>query len=129
MMAPVTVPPCSSSFLARPKSLTLGVPSRARSTLAGLRSPVDHPGLVGRLHASRQFLHQESGLAGWHRGGGQLLVQAAAGAELQREEEQALVIANLEDLYDVGVLQAGDGLCLVAEAGQLRGPRMAAGQD
>ena len=56
-------------------------------------------------------------------------VQAAAGAELQREERLALVLADLVDLDDVGVLQAGDGLRLGAEAVALVAPGMAAGQD
>ncbi len=38
MIAPVCVWPASSSFLASPKSVILGVPSAASSTLAGLRS-------------------------------------------------------------------------------------------
>ena len=56
-------------------------------------------------------------------------VQAAAGAELQREERQAVVLADLVDLHDVGMLQAGDGLGLGAEAGQFRAAGVAAGQD
>ncbi len=48
-----------------------------------------------------------------------LLVQAAAVDELQREERPAVVLADLVDLHDVGVLQPGDGLGLGAEAGQV----------
>jgi len=39
------------------------------------------------------------------------------------------VLADLVDLNDVGVLQAGDGLGLGAEAGQVRRAGMAARQD
>ena len=39
--------------------------------------------------------------------------------ELQREERPALVLADLVDLDDVRVLQAGDRLGLRPEAGQL----------
>jgi hypothetical protein len=46
----------------------------------------------------------------------QLLLQAAAGAELQREEGQAVVLADLVDLHGVGVRQPGDGLGLGLEA-------------
>ena len=49
----------------------------------------------------------------------ELLGQAAAVDELQREERQALVLADLVDLHDVRVLQPGDRLGLGAEAGQL----------
>ena len=56
---------------------------------------------------------------------GQFAVEAAAGAELQGEEGLALVFADLVDLYDVRVMQPGDGFRLGAEAGQVLGAGVA----
>ena len=56
-------------------------------------------------------------------------VQAAAVDELQLEERQAVGLADVVDLHDVGVLQAGDGLRLGQEAGGGLGAGMGAGQD
>ena len=99
--------------------MILGVPSSASSTLAGFRSrwmtPFSWAACIARASVStsaRRLLRRQ-------RRAGELPVQAAAGAELQREEGQAVVLADLEDLHDVGVLQAGDGLRLGAEAGQV----------
>ena len=48
---------------------------------------------------------------------------------LQREERQAVGLADVVDLHDVGVLQAGDGLGLGQEAGDGLGAGMSTGQD
>ena len=61
------------------------------------------------LDEVRRFLRRES-LAF------QLAVETTAVAELQREERQAVVLADVVKLNDIGVLQAGDGLRLDLEA-------------
>ncbi len=85
--------------------------------------------LVGFVHGSRQGFDQLGGLARRQGSAAQLLRQAAAAAEFQREERPALVFADAVDLDDVGVVQAGDGLGLGLEAGQVVGAGVFARQD
>ena len=81
---------------------------------------MDDAALVGGVHGPGQRLDQRGRLARAAAASpSSLLGQAAAVHELQREEGLAVVLADLVDLDDVGVLQAGDGLGLGAEAGQL----------
>ena len=98
--------------------------------MAGFRSRWTMPCVVGRLHGPGQRLDQRApprAAAAACRAS--FCVQAAAVAELQREERQAVVLADLVDLHDVRVLQPGDGLGLGAEAGQLVRAGVAAGED
>ena len=108
MTAPVCVWPASSSFLARPKSVIFGVPSVGQQDVGRLQVAVDDAAARGP-RASPAPASRTSAAAS--RGGSgvpsSLLVQAAAVAELQREERQAVVLADLVDLHDVRVLQAG----------------------
>src|SRR5262249_44994607 len=60
---------------------------------------------------------------------GELPLQAAAVHELQAEVGPALVLADLVDLDDVGVLEPGGGLGLGLEAGQVVRAAEVAGQD
>jgi hypothetical protein len=83
---------------------------------------VDDVFLMHRLHRPRQRLHQRRGLAGGQRPAFQLVGDAATFRQLHREERLPLALADLEDLYDVRVLQPGDGPRLRLEAGQ---PRLA----
>src|SRR5262249_28832755 len=119
MTAPDCVCPASSSFLARPKSVTLGVLSAASRTLAGLRSRCKTPLRVRRLHGPGQWFYKSRRLSGWQGVTPEFLVQAAAGAVFQGEEGQALVLADLVDLDDVRVLQPSDGLGFGLEPRQL----------
>ena len=109
--------------------MILGVPSAVSRTLAGFRSRWTMPWLVGGVHGPRQRLDQPAASCGGSGVPSSLLVEAAAVDELQREEGQAVVLADLVDLHDVRVLQAGDGLGLGPEAGQLLGAGVVAGQD
>jgi len=79
---------------------------------------VDDASAVGRLHRLGQRLQQRRRLARRQRGVAELAVEAAAWAELHRQERLPVVLADLEDLDDVGVLQPGNRLGLGAEAGQ-----------
>jgi len=89
---------------------------------------VDNAVGVGVLHRPGQDFHQERGLAGGQRCAGQLGGQAASLQELQGEEGDAVVLAHLINLHDIGVPQAGDRLGFAAEAPQLLRGGMAAGQ-
>jgi hypothetical protein len=66
---------------------------------------------------------------GQQRSAAQLLLQRAAAAEFQDDVRQAGLLADLVDLHDIGVLQAGDGLRLGAEARQLGLPGVCPRQD
>ena len=85
--------------------------------------------LMGGVDGVGEDLDQPGRLARRQRGAVQMPSQTAAAAKFQREERLALVLADLEDLHDVRMLQAGDGLGLTAEAGQLALVGIAAGQN
>ena len=101
--------------------MILGVPSAVEQDVGRLEVAVDDAAPVGGVDGAGQRLDQR-GAPG-----------AAAAAsprsfwarlppldEFQREERPAVVLADLVDLHDVGVLQAGDGLGLGPEAGAAR---------
>ena len=86
----------------------------AQKDIARLEVAVDDALLMGRVHGQRQRLHQQGRFA---RGTviGQFAGQAAARAELEREirtgcSTAEVHLADLMDLYDAGVLQAGECL-------------------
>ena len=54
---------------------------------------------------------------------------ATARDVLEAEERQAVVLAHLKDLDNVGVLKPGNGLRLAPEPRQLVGPGRVAGAD
>ncbi|HKI35726.1 MAG TPA: hypothetical protein VKA46_27975 [Gemmataceae bacterium] len=84
---------------------------------------------MGDVHRPRQHLDQGGRFSRRHRGAGELLVQGPAVAEFQGEIGQSIEIADFVDLHDVGVLQAGDGLGLGAEAPQVVGGGVDTRQD
>jgi hypothetical protein len=90
---------------------------------------VDDALLVAGVHGPGQGLHQLRRRPRRQRGAVEVVCQAAAGTELEREERQAVVLADLVDLHDVGVVQAGDGLGLGAEAVPVGRAGVAARQD
>ncbi len=85
--------------------------------------------MVSGVHGPRQRLHQPGRLLGRQRRTVEFLGQTAAVHELQRKVGMAVVFADLEDLHDVRVLQAGDRFGLGAEAGYLPFAGVFAGQD
>jgi hypothetical protein len=89
---------------------------------------VDDAAGVGGGHRPGQQFGGQRRLAGRLGLAGDLLGEAAAGQVLQGEVRQAIVLADLEDLDDVRVLQSRDGLRLGVEAGQLVRPGVGAGQ-
>ena len=80
---------------------------------------MDDAAQVSGVHGPRQRLDQLGGLARRLRLATQHPVQPAAIDVLQRQVGAVVVLADLVDLDDVGVLEAGDGLGLDVEAGQL----------
>jgi hypothetical protein len=115
--------------LARPKSVILGGARGRQEHVRRLQVAVDDAALVGvvdRLGQHRNDLGR--GLCRL-RSPRRRLGQAAAVHELQREERQAVVRADLVHLHDVGVLEAGHCLRLGPETGQLLLPRVRAGQN
>jgi hypothetical protein len=71
--------------------------------------------VVGCLQGPRKLFDQRCRFTRWQRRSGQLIGQAAAGAEFQGEEGQSLVHAELEHQDDAGVADGGDGLGLRQE--------------
>src|SRR5262249_55960486 len=122
-MAPfcVSVGPAPTSSLARPKSVTLGSPSLVSSTLPGVKSrctiPCRWAWWMARATASTNWAARPPGQG----------VPSSARARLppstysRGEVETALVLAGVINLDDVGMLQAGHGFRLGAEAGRLLG--------
>ncbi len=102
---------------------------RSSRTLAGFRSRWTIWRSWAACMARLSVSIEAGGLAGGQRCAVQPLRQAAAGAVFQREEGQAVVFADLVDLDDVGMLQAGDRFGLGPEALQLLAARDGAAQD
>ncbi len=75
--------------------------------------------LVGDVHRPGQDLGDPGRLADRLRLAGDLPRQAAAGQVLEREVGQAIVLADLENPHDVGVLDRGDRLGLGFEPGEV----------
>ena len=80
---------------------------------------MDDPTTVGHVHGPGQRLDDPGRVLGGLRFTGDPLLQAASLEELQREIRQAVVLADLEDLDDVGVVDGGDGQGLGLEANQV----------
>ena len=80
---------------------------------------VDDPPAMGHVHGPGQRLDDPRRVLDGLRFAGDPLGQAASLEELQREIRQAVVLADLEDLDDVGVVDGSDGAGLGLEAGQV----------
>ena len=104
--------------------MTFGVPSAVEQDVGRLQVAVDDAARRGRACiAPASVSHQRPpprAAAAACRAS--LPVEAAAGAELQREERPAVVLADLVDLHDVRVLQPGDRLRLGRGSGPARPP-------
>src|SRR5262249_61441143 len=97
--------------------------------VARLEAAVADPAVRGGGDGPGQRLDQPGRLGHRKRLPGQALRQAAAFDVLQREDRYAVVLADLVDLYDVRVVQAGDRLGFRLEARPLLGAGVAAGED
>src|SRR5438874_13775264 len=85
--------------------------------------------LVRVMHGPSEGLHQPGGWPLWQRRTGELLRDTATRDVLQREKGSALVLADLVNLHDVGVLEPGDGLGPRAESNPRRRVALSAGRD
>ena len=94
-----------------------------------LEVAVDDPLVVGLGDRAGQDLDQPGGLRGGPRRAVQLPVEAAARQVLQLEEGQAARLADMVDLDDAGVPEAGDRLGLGAEPRRGRRAGVRPGQD
>ena len=84
---------------------------------------MDHLVLVRHVHRTGKDLDDPGGLVDRLGLAADLLGEAAAGEEFEREIGQAVVFADLEDLDDVGVFDRGDRFRLDLEPGEIFGPR------
>ena len=113
---PEPVSPLSvSSFLARPKSVTRGLPFGVEQDVGRLQVAVDHPALVGELDGFRHLHHQLGGLPGQQRAIGQAVGEALTLDEAHTEVMLALVLADLVNRHDAGVIKVGRSLGLGVE--------------
>ncbi len=115
--------------LDQPEVGDLGRPVAREQDVGRLDVAVDDPAAVGHVHGPGQRLDDPGRVLDGLRLGGDPLRQAAPIEELQREIGQAVVLADLEDLDDVRVVDGGDGAGLGLEAGQVAGSRAGAGED
>ena len=107
-----------------------GVPCPARSApFPRFQVAMDDPLKVGGVDGTGQDLDEPCGLAGWLWPAREFRRETAAGQVLQDQVRSALVVTDLEDLNDVGVLEPGDRLCLSAKSCRLIGTGVGAGQD
>ena len=81
------------------------------------------------VYRPRQRLQQRRGLLGREGFARELRCEVTAVHKLQHQAGLAVVLADLVDLHDVGVLQAGRRLGLTPEAGQLLGVGLVAGSQ
>ena len=116
---------CSSIRLARPKSVSLGVPSAVSRTLAGLRSRWMMCCSWAWWTARASSSTRRGGLRRDLRRPLELLLQAAAFQVLQGEIGLTGMFADLKDLHDVRMTQPGHRLGLDAEPIQRRRGRPA----
>ena len=94
-----------------------------------LEVAMDDPPIVGHRHGARQGLDELGGRPGTRRALADPLVETASVDQLQREERQAVVLAGLVDLDDIGMRELGDGLGLGAESRQAHGTHVHPGED
>jgi hypothetical protein len=85
---------------------------------------VNDAALVRVMHGAGQRFDQGSGLARQQRPGGQFLGQAVALDVFQGEVRFAVLLADIVNLYDIGVPQTCRRLGFAAEAGQRFGRRL-----
>ena len=98
-----------------------GVGLVGKEDVGRLQVAMDDPGLVRRVDRPGDRLDQGGGLAGRPRGLAEPLGQRPPLDVLHREEGPAETLADLIDLDDVGMLEAGQALPLHEEAEQVFG--------
>ena len=130
MIWPEPVSPLSpSSFLASPKSVTRGLPSLVEQDVGRLQVAVDHAALVGVFDRLGDLRHQLGRLAGRQRAVGQPLREALPFDETHGEIMLPLVLADLVDRHDPGMIEIGGRLGLGVEAADVGLVGELAGED
>jgi hypothetical protein len=97
--------------------------------IGGLEVAVDDPRFVRGVHGTGQRLHQTGSLYRLERMFAELGIERATRAELQGHVRPAVVFADLKNLHDVGMLQAGDSQGFDAKAVDLGGTGVCPGED
>ena len=120
MIAPGCVWPGLVELLGQAEVGDLGRAVRGQQHVGRLQVAVDDALLVGRLHGPGQRLDQAGRLARAAAACRRACWSRLPPAQNSSEKKgKPVVLADLVDLHDVGVLQAGDRLGLGPEAGQL----------
>ncbi len=118
MMSPVRVRPgLAFHQLGQAEVRDLGRALLGQDDVGRLDVAVDDPALVGVVEGPGQLLDEPRGLARRLGIARELLLEAAARGVFQHQVALPLELADLVDLHEVGVLEPGRGLGLVAEAG------------
>ena len=97
----------------------LGLAVERQEDVRRLEVAVDDPVIVGDAHGPGEGLDELRGLADRERAAAQLPLEAAAVDVLHDEVGEPVPLADLVDLHEVGVREAGHRLHLGAEPGQL----------
>ena len=110
-----------SRRLATPKSVILGAPDSVKRTLAGFKSrwmiPREWAAWIARASTATSSAARRAGWGVPARSAGQALPLD----EFERQVRPPFVLADLVDLHDMGMLEAGDRLRLAPEAVELSG--------
>src|SRR5260370_15493463 len=79
---------------------------------------MDDAALVSIVNCSSELLDKPDGFGSWPRLA-ELIRQASACHQLQREERQSVDLADFKDLHDIGMLQPSNGVGFRAKARRL----------
>ncbi len=96
-----------------------------KEDIGGFEVAVDHLVLVGNMHCAGKNFDDPGGLVDRLGLAVDLLGEAAAREIFEREIRQAVLLADFEDLDDVGVFDRGDRFRFRVEASEVLGPRAA----
>ena len=122
MIAPVSV--ClrvGVQSLGQAKIGDLGLAVRGQQHVGRLQVAVDDVAAVRLAHGEGEIVHHRGGLARRLRLAADLVREAAAGDELEREIRESVMLAHLVDLNDPRMLELGDGLRFDGEPRELLG--------
>ncbi len=97
--------------------MILGTPSSVKQDIGGLQVAMDDPALVGIMDGPRQGLDQAGRVTRVLEQAREPAVESAAGGIFEDEIAHSFVLADLEDLDDVGMLKPGRRLGLGVEPG------------
>ena len=111
----VVRPPSTSSRLANPKSVILGVPSASNRMFRGVRSRWTTPARCAAWTAHASVMISSAAGRGRLGRASQPLCQTAPLEQFEREVGEFVDLSDVIDLHDVGVAEPRDGLGLNPE--------------